>query len=262
MMKNNFKKFNDVLIQVNNVDEQRLPAFAYFNRDINLKHVSLISDNMKKKGYRETCPIIVIKAEDAVNYGIDKLYDLKRDLIQIDDFNSYYLVIEGQHRTYAVSEYNDWLSGQNLDSIEIPAVFAGIKEGESIAEYLNEINATQKEWTKEDYLKGAANLHSDEELLQRYKELIKTDSNPAGFSLSTLNLIFCRNANAINKAGFITLCSGIKNRKKGNAQIIPDGDIETGNEFIKICQAAGFTQTEISKRYIISEFNKLSSIIN
>jgi hypothetical protein len=55
----------------------------------------------------------------------------------------------------------------------------------------------------------------------------------------------------------MTLCSGIKNKSKGNANVIPDGDLELGYQFIGTCKKVGFTNTEIAKRYIISEFNRI-----
>lgn len=250
------KNFNQVEIAPPAKDETRKPAFAYFNRAVNLKHVELIFEKMKVKGYRHSAPVHVIKAEDAKRYGITKLFDINKNEIPESELDSYYLVIDGQHRTYSVVEYNSWLTSQGQKPIEIPAIEAEFKNDESLIEYLNELSVTTKEWTKEDYLKGAANLCVDEQLLQRYKELIKTESNPSGISLSTLNLIYC-NGSGLTRTDFILLCSGNKTKGKANKPIIPGYDLQTGNQFIEICKEVGFSEIEIAKRYLITEFNRI-----
>jgi len=255
-MENPEKKFSDVSIKVEATGETRKPAFAFFNRDVNLKHVDLIFEKMKAKGYRESAPIQVIKGEEANKFGIVKLFDLNEKLIPENEFNQFNLVVEGQHRTYAVSKYNDWLKSESKAQIEIPAVEVQFKNGESLVEYLNEINITLKEWTKEDFLKGAANVNPEVQLLQKYKELIKTESNPSGFSLSTLNLIYF-NSGGLNKNDLVLLCYGFKTKGKGNKEIISGHDLETGNRFIDICKKASLRESEIAKRYLISEFNDL-----
>lgn len=248
------KTFNEVTINVSGSNETRKPAFAFFNRDVNLKHVNLIFEKMKVKGYRESAPIQVIKAEKAKQFGIIKLFDMNENLIPENEFNQYNLVVEGQHRTYAVSKYNDWLKLGNEPQIEIPAVEVQFKNGESLVEYLNEINITLKEWTKEDFLKGAANINPEIQLLQRYKELIKTESNPSGFSLSTLNLIYFNSTGGLTKNDLVLLCYGLKTKGKANKEIISGHDLETGNKFIDVCKKASFRESEIAKRYLIREF--------
>lgn len=71
-----------------------------------------------------------------------------------------------------------------------PAIEVELQGNETIAEYINEINITKKEWTTPDYVRGAANINPDSEFLQRYNELIKSEKNPDGYPISTLNLIF------------------------------------------------------------------------
>lgn len=248
------KKISEVFINVPEFGEIRKPAFAFFNRDVNLKHADSIFEKMKINGFRESLPIQVICAEKS---GLYKLFDLNGIELLEDDFKNYFLVIDGQHRTRAVSQYNEWLKENEQLPIDVPAIFASIKEGESIVSYINEINVTLKEWTKEDFLIGAANVNTEIPLLQRYKELIKKPSNPNGIPLSTLNKIYC-NSSGLTKQDFVLLCYGEKVKGKANKSIIPAHDITTGNKFLELCQKAGFDKTEIAKRYLVSEFNNLA----
>lgn len=256
-MKKNIEMYSDVLVCVGETSETRKPAFSRINRGVNLKHVESILGTMKVKGYRESAPIQVLPAEDVSKYGITELLDMNGNLISSELYDLYFFVCEGQHRSCAVSRYNDWLTSQSKESIEIPAIKLRLKVGETLAEYLSEINMTQREWTKEDFLRGAANIDSDNQLLQRYKELIKTESNPTGFSLSTLNLIFCNNSSALNKTDFILLCTGVKTKGKANKDIIPGFDLATGNKFLELCEKSALRKSEIAKRYLITEFNNL-----
>jgi len=256
-MKNLEKNYSEVVIKIDATGETRKPAFAFFNRDVNLKHVDLIYEKMKVKGYRECAPIQVVKAEEAEKFGIIKLYDLNKNPIPESEFNQYALVGDGQHRAYATSKYNDWLKSEGEEPIPVPANYIQLKNGESLVEYLNEINITLKEWTKEDFLNGAANVNQDEPLLQRYQELIKRQSNRTGMSLSTLNLIYCNSSGALVKDDLVLLCYGIKTKGKANKTIIPSNNLEIGDQFIQICKKVGFRDSEIAKRYLITEFNNL-----
>lgn len=251
------KKFEQVFIELNG-ETPKKPAFAFFNRVVNLKHVQLINERMKLKGYRASEVIHIIEAKEAKEkFGIEEFVDINGNLIPDDEIENYYLVIEGQHRTIACSLYNEWLSKQGEDQINIPAIKVDLRNGESITEYSNEISYTKKEWSKEDYLQGSANIWRDEHLLQRYNELIKTEDNKKGYSLSTLNLIYC-NSSGLSRSDFILLCSGVKEKgKRKTKKIIPGYDIEIGDKFIETCRKVGFRESEIAKRYIITSFNKL-----
>lgn len=256
-MKNSIKTYLDVKVEIGRTGEKRTPAFSKLNRAVNLKHVNLILDAIKAKGFRPSAPVQIIPAQDAVKYGITELYDINEKLITPDSYESYFFVLEGQHRCFAVSLYNEYLISKGKSPIDIPAIEIKLNDDEALAEYLSEINMTQKEWTKEDFLRGAANLNSDDQLLQRYQELIRNDSNPNGFSLSTLNLIYCNSNNALSKTDFILLCTGVKTKGKSNKDIIPGYDLNTGNKFIQLCEKASFRKSEIAKRYLITEFNNL-----
>jgi len=256
MQKNNQNQKSVTEVNIVANKEKRKAAFASFNRDVNLKNVAVIQEKIQEKGYRVGEPIQVLKAENAMERGVITLQNINGETIQPEEIKNYYLVVDGHHRTFAVSQYNDWASEHSKELIEIPAIEVKLVNSETVTEYCNEINCTKKEWSKEDYVKGAASVHPNEGLLQRYNELIKSESNPKGFCLSTLNHIFC-NGYSLTKRDFTLLCTGVIH--KGTAtkkEIIPAHNLKVGNEFIEICKGKGIAETEISKRYLIVEFNK------
>jgi hypothetical protein len=158
--------YNQVEITISGVDEKRKPAFAFFNRVVNLKNVEILVEKMKSKGYRIGEKIQVLKAEEAVQEGIP-LFDINHAPIPPEKFMEYYVVADGQHRTIAVSLFNKFLKEREEEAICVPAIEVELKDGETITEYINEINFTKKEWSKEDYLNGAANLFKDNKLLEK-----------------------------------------------------------------------------------------------
>jgi len=249
------KTFSEVFI--NAKGEIRKAAFSTFNRDLNLKNVSVIEEKMRGKGYRIGEPIQVVRAEYVSKRGVIACVDINGKPISSDEYENYFLVLDGSHRTHAASQYNDWLISQSKPQIEIPAIEVELINNETVTEYSNEINCTKNLWSNEDYVNGAACVYSNNELLQRYNELIKSESNPKGFKLSTLNLIFC-NSTGLTKKDLILLCSGASQKgSKVKKDIMPAYDIQTGNEFIRICKEKGFKDAEITKRYLAQEFNKL-----
>jgi len=249
------KKFSEVQISVNG-EAPRKAAFAFFNRDVNFKNVDLIFEKMQSKGYRKGEPIQVLNAEIAIEQGLQEIRDINKIIIPVNQYNNYYLVSDGQHRAIASSLYNDWRRSKGEEPIIIPAIEIDLIDNETIAEYISEINCTKNDWDIADFVKGAACVHPDQPLLQKYNELIKSDSNPKGYSISTLNLIYC-NGKGFKQKDLELLCSG--KLTQGNAQknIIPASNIEAGNRFIKICKAKKIKETEIRKRYLIVEFNNL-----
>jgi len=252
-MKNLEINYLEVAIKIVATNETRNPASADFNRDVNHSNAIKIFEKMKIHGYRDSLPIQVICAEKS---GLNNLVDFEGTQILESDFKNYFLVIDGQHRTKAVSMYNKWLKEKNEPEIEVPAIFADIEVGESIVSYINEINSTLSEWKKEDFLVGAANVNTHIPLLQRYKELIKKPTNLSGIPLSTLNKIYC-NSSGLTKQDFVLLCYGEKTKGKANKAIIPAHDIATGNKFLELCKKASFKDSEIAKRYLASAFNDL-----
>lgn len=251
------KNFNVSEVKISTNGVVRKPAFAKFNRAVNFNNVSILEGKMREKGYREGEPIQVIMAEIEAARKFDVLYDVNGCVIPENKYQNYYLILDGHHRIHAVLQFNEWLKSQGKESIEIPAIAVNLINGETISEYVNEINITKKEWTKEDYLRGSANLFPNEQLLQKFNELVKTEENPNGFPLSSLNQIYC-NSKGLTKTDLALLCSG--NIRKGNrvkVDIIPTYNIEVGDDYIKNCEDLGFKKSEITKRYLINEFNKL-----
>ena len=250
-------KFSEVAIVADG--NERKSAFAKgINRSVNFKNVQSICGYIKTKGYRNAEVIQVVKAEDFLKNGDLSLVDINGATITNENASEYYIVLDGQHRVYAVAEYNQWVkenNENNLATITVPAVIAELEKGETIAEYINEINITKQEWNIADYVQGAANVHADNEFLQTYKKLIKSKENPNGFPISTLNRIFCGIQTAISQKDFSLLCSGITEKGKANKKIIPAYNLEIGEKFISICRDKGFTDKDIAKRFLISEFN-------
>ena len=246
--------FNNVIINVNG--EKREAAFAYFNRELNLKNVETLMERIKVKGYRKGEEIKVMKAENAIKEGVCGLQEINGNPIT-SKFEHYFLVGDGQHRTYAVSKYNEWALEEGKEIIEIPAIEVELKD-ETFTEYINEINITKKEWIKEDYIRSAAQINPNSEILQVYSKRIKTKKNPSGFSLSTLNLIYC-DGRSFTKHDFNLLCTGATKKGRNKHDIIPSHNIKNGDKFIKICQAKDFDDKEISKRYLIENFNNIKT---
>ena len=245
-----------------NVDEQtKSAAFAKgINRTVNLDNVQKILAMIKSKGYRKAEMIQVIEAEKAAANGDITLVDINGTEIKNEDAAMYYLVLDGQHRVVATSLYNEWAKENKKEEIEIPAIVVELQAGETIAEYINEINITKKEWTAPDYVRGAANVNPENKLLQRYKELIKSEKNPSGYSLATLNLIFCGTNTAMSKSDFALLCSGKEEKGiRAKRAIIPAHNLEVGNKFIQICKNKGFEDKDIAKRYLIGIFNGIKT---
>ena len=254
------KIYLEVKVVANN--EVRNVAFAKgINRAINLGNVEKILAMMKVKGYRKAEQIQVIKAEDVIKTGDISLVDINGQDIKPEDAAKYFLVLDGQHRVIAAALYNEWAAENGKETIDVPAIEVELQGNETIAEYINEINITKKEWTTPDYVRGAANINPDSEFLQRYNELIKSEKNPDGYPISTLNLIFCGNNNAISKSDFSLLCSGKDEKgKKVKKPIIPAYNMEIGNKFIQICKDKGFDDKDIAKRYLSNQFNNIKTI--
>lgn len=258
------KKFFEVTIQVEE-NNPRKAAFAEgINRGIDFKKVQEISDNIKIKGYRRAEVVQVLPAEE-VNEEIE-LTNINGKPIKSEDRENYYLVLDGQHRVYATSQHNEWLlSLEDADVgneiITIPGIIVELVAGETISEYINEINITKKEWIVSDYVRGAANVFNENDLLQTYKDLIKCDSNPDGYPISVLNLIFCGDSGALSKKDLYLLSKGclVKSKGKETVSIIPAHNLPRGNKFLSLCRSKGFKESDIAKRYLIGEFRSIST---
>lgn len=253
-----YKKFFNVTIHTVE-NEVRSAAFAKgINRDVNLANCKKILADIKKNGYRQAEIIQVVKAETVLSKGDLTLVDINDNVITKENAQNYFLVLDGQHRVFATSLYNE---EEGITPIDVPAIEVILGENETVAEYITAINITKTEWKTQEYVKGAANVQ-ESDLLNRYKELIKDEKNPEGYSLSTLNLIYCDNSKAITKTDFSLLCQGKSKKGKSQKDIIPAHNIARGNKFIDLCIRKGFEQKEIAKRYLIEQFNNMKTAKN
>lgn len=255
------KVFSEVTIVADG--NERKAAFAKgINRIVNLKNAETICGNIKKKGYRKAEKIQVIEAEKAIKNRDITLVDINGEVIDETNISEYYLVVDGQHRVYAVAEYNQWVeeNGDNaLCTIIVPAEIVELVNDETVAEYINDINITKQEWRVADYVQGAANVHKDNEFLQTYKSLIKSKENPNGFPISTLNRIYCKTQSDISLKDFSILCSGETKKGKNQDDIIPAHNIADGNRFIELCRSKGFAEKDIAKRFLITQFRDIET---
>lgn len=241
--------------------ETRNIAFAKdINRCINRDNVNAIYQNMTVKGYKSAEIIQVIPAEVALQKESDiTLVSITGETIPTDKAHEYFLVLDGQHRVCATSLYNQYLESQGIeDTVIVPAVVVELKEGETISEYINEINITKRQWKIDDYVRGAAHAYADSELLTRYNALLKREDNKNGYPLSTLNLIYCADAKALSMSDFSKLCAKIQFKGRGSkTPIIPSFNIERGDKYIALCREKGFSPADIAKRYLIRQFNNI-----
>ena len=253
------KKENHFQVEVSVDNETRKVAFAKgINREVNFANVKKLLAEMGRKGYRKAEMVQVIRAENAIANGDIVLIDINGNEIGKDNANGYYLIIDGQHRVYAASMLNSEHEKQGEDTIQVPGILIELAENETIAEYISSVNITKMPWKTDDYVRGAANV-KQEELLAKYKELIKSEDNPNGFPLSTLNIIYCNNPKAMNKTSLSLLCQGKDEKGRGKVKkpIIPAHNIERGNRFITLCEEKGFSAKDIAKRYLSERFSDL-----
>lgn len=240
-------------------DKPRKVAFAKgINREVNFANVKKLLAEMEIKGYREAEMVQVIRAEEITDNGDIVLYDINDNKIDKENANGYYLIIDGQHRVYAASMLNSEYEQQRKSTIKVPGIPIELKKDETVAEYISAVNITKMPWKTDDYVRGAANV-KQEKLLAKYKELIKSENNPNGFPLSTLNIIYCNNPKAINKTSLSLLCQGKNEKGRGKIKkpIIPSHNIERGDRFIALCKEKGFSDKDISKRYLAEQFSNL-----
>lgn len=211
-------KINVFNVEVTVGNETRKAAFAKgINREVNLANVKKLYAEMKVKGYRKAEIIQVICAEEAIANGDIVLIDINGNEINKENANGYYLIIDGQHRVYAASMLNFEYEKQGEPTFQVPGILVELAENESVAEYISAVNITKTPWKTDDYVRGAANV-KQEKLLARYKELIKSEDNPNGFPLSTLNIIYCNNPKAMNKTSLSLLCQGKDEKGRGKVK--------------------------------------------
>lgn len=253
----NEKMKNEILEpQISVGEESKKPAFAVINRDIVLPFAIEVRKSIEKWGYFEGEELLVIAADDEKCKNI-KLVDINGNKIPEEQRHEYLVIVEGQHRTVAVGLFNYNNIENPEKQITLPAVMMKLRENETFSERVDTINRNKLAWNTPDYVRSAANLKPENNLLQFYTENIKTKTNPDGFPISVLNWMCTPTKDSLTKKDFSDLCAGktIKGRDKRN--IIPLHDIQKAKLFIETCLKAGFEINHINKRYIIQHFREL-----
>lgn len=244
--------YDKVYVTVN--DEKREAAFININRTVILSDAIRIKSIIDKRGYNENEAIQVMKGEEVIKEKAISLCDLNRNPIAPENASDYFGVVDGQHRTIAVSKYNE---EHKEDTLTVPAKLVKLKD-QPLVEYIRDINSTKKNWELKDYIKNASLVNSEEPFLKRYNELLRTVENPTGYPLTTLNLIFTGKGSSLKRADFLLLCEG--KTEKGKKGMIPERHyLDIGNRFIDTCKKVGFNDKDIAKRYLITEFNEIAS---
>ena len=248
---------NEVLEpQIRIGDVNRKPAFAVINRDILLPFAFEVRKSIEKWRYLEGEEVLVIAANDEKCKNI-KLVDIHENEILDDQRHEYFIIADGQHRTVAVGALNF----QNKDNLEkqipVPAVLMKLRENETFSERIDTINRNRLIWATPDYIRSAANLNPENDLLQFYKKNIKTKTNPDGFPISVMNWMCTPSKDSLSKKDFSDLCAGRTIKGRDKRSIIPLHDIPNAKLFIKTCEDVGFDTYHFNKRYIIKHFKDL-----
>lgn len=249
-------KMNEVKISIVATNETRNAAFAVINRDIVQPFAIEVKKSIEKWGYFEGEEILVIGADDEKCKNI-KIVDINGLEITDEERHNYFVIVEGQHRTFAVGLFNYENIENPEKQITVPATLAKLRENETFSERVDTINRNKLLWGTPDYVRSAANLKPENDLLQFYTKNIKTKTNPDGFPISVLNWMCTASKDSLSKKDFSDLCSGKKIKGRDKRNIIPSHDIGKAELFIETCLKAGFEISHINKRYIIQHFREL-----
>lgn len=146
--------------------EGKAIAFVYGNRDIAAKN-----KNNKKSSLKECSmnlvPMLLVEGKKAVEDGC-KLMNPNGEEIPNSAADSYYVVVDGQHRYTAATE----LMKDAEEKDEEPAItdeqlyFYLDYSGRNTKELLSITNIESAKWAATDYAKGAVLLNPADELIQ------------------------------------------------------------------------------------------------
>lgn len=186
--------------------EKRKLCFApEINRDTDYKHVEKLKDELGK-GWKKEHSALIFPAEDVereVGRKI-KLLDIKGLELEEKSLKEYYLVIDGQHRSWCWADMMTTLEPEDV-ILEIPSMNITLLPGETLFGYLSGINTSKKNWDLKQLTKGGSNTHPESEILKIYTERFKSN-NLRGvalegkFSMTSLNLFFFGNPTFINSS--------------------------------------------------------------
>lgn len=210
-------------------------GFVDNNRSIDNKKVAVFIALIANLKYEKAYPVIVIKAKLLISLGYS-VKDITGKVITEEEAEEYFVILDGQHRSKAFAQLI--AAGQDL---VIPNVH--VRELANIGEYLTEINQVGN-WTKDDKVTVSALINQQDELLQAIAARLKE-----GFNYSTICQIY---------TGKKLSDTALNNALKGKPYNLPKEakvNIERGNRFITLCQAAEMKTAFITKRYFIEGFN-------
>ena len=224
------KKMN---ISIDN--EARQFAFVKGNRPTNAKTVKAKETSIKEHG--QLSPITVAKGEDVLNSG-GHLVDLDGNDIPDDQTETYYAVLDGQHRLRAYLNL-----GLNLDDL---VICEPLNVEMSIAALIAEMNICTKTWTGTDYMAAPAMMLVNKNEVFEFAMYLRSKGCP----LATISL-WCTGANSLKPKDLVAC---VKSRE------LPKAFVEAGwyERSVKWYEAAQgkFPDTFLAKKYLITHLSK------
>lgn len=150
--------------------EDKAIAFVYGNRDIAAKN-----KNNKKSSLTKCCmnlvPMLLVEGKKAVEDGC-KLMNPDGNKIPDNAADSYYVVVDGQHRyTAAMELIKDAENKEVKPAITDKQLYFYLDySGRNTMDLLSITNIESAKWAATDFAKGAVLLHPDDELIQFINE--------------------------------------------------------------------------------------------
>lgn len=149
--------------------EGKAIAFVYGNRDIAAKN-----KNNKKSSLKECSmnlvPMLLVEGKKAVEDGC-KLMNPNGEEIPNSAADSYYVVVDGQHRyTAAMELMKDAKKDEEPAITDEQLYFYLDYSGRNTKELLSITNIESAKWASTDFAKGAVLLNPDDELIQFINE--------------------------------------------------------------------------------------------
>lgn len=149
--------------------EGKAIAFVYGNRDIAAKN-----KNNKKSSLKECSmnlvPMLLVEGKKAVEDGC-KLMNPNGEEVPNSAADSYYVVVDGQHRyTAAMELMKDAKKDEEPAITDEQLYFYLDYSGRNTKELLSITNIESAKWASTDFAKGAVLLNPDDELIQFINE--------------------------------------------------------------------------------------------
>lgn len=246
-------------VEVNLNGECRMAAFARgVNRGVNNRQVTALAERMLAKGYRRGEVVQVMRAEDALARESElQLVDQWGEPIKAEEAALYLFVVDGQHRIMAAAEANTLLAAEGKECIKVPAVEVELTEGETVAQYIRDINSSKEAWSTADYALSAHTAQQNP-LLERYAALMKSPSNPEGLTLTVLNRLYC-DGKTVSGADIRLLAEGRTVKGKHQKSVLPSYNVERGNARLTALEAAGLTRRDMNRKFVLDVMSDLTT---